>query len=278
MHIDGRYGDLNEAQNAILKSGTELLGAKMLLLSPQKPNNLHESITHELIAPLTYFEYGLFVIYALHQFISTEFALIVQNDGWVLNGKNWKEDFFKYDYIGAPIHLARVKSSREEVILRVFKWTQYLNNINYDIDIVMNGGFSLRSKRLLRAPQEMSLPFLIKPSQKLSAHNKLILENDSHLEDVQLCLVMKKQLEKNGIKFAPLNIAKFFSFEHLAPFLHKNFDLNKVLGHHGKLRRFKSLDPLEISYSEKEEIVNKKFGEKSVIELFKQYNYSVKFK
>ncbi len=262
VHIDGRYGDLIEAQNAILKSGIELPGAKMLLLSPKKPRTLHQSIAHESIAPLSYFEYSLFVIYDLYQFIPTEFALIVQNDGWVLNGKNWINDFFEYDYIGAPIHFARVKRCEEEKFIKNFNWTQYLNNPNYIIDIVMNGGFSLRSKRLLKTPSDIRLPFE---------------ENNSKQEDVQLCLFMKKQLEKNDIKFAPLNLAKKFAFEYLTPLLHHNIDLTRILGHHGQLRCFESLNPLKISYREKEEIVNKVFGEKSIIQLFKEYNYEIKF-
>lgn len=262
VHIDGRYDDLIEGQNALLKSGIELPGARMLLLSPKKPSNLHQSITHESIAPLSYFEYSLFLIYELYQFIPTEFALIVQNDGWVLNGKNWVQDFFEYDYIGAPTHYARVKRSEKEKFLKNFNWVQYLNNSNYIVDIVMNGGFSLRSKKLLKTPRDILLPFI---------------ENNSRQEDVQLCLFMKNQLEKNGIKFAPLNLAKKFAFEYLSPLLHSDIDLTKILGHHGKLRCFESLNPLKISYSEKEEIVNQVFGEKSIIQLFKEYNYEIKF-
>ena len=126
----------------------------------------------------------------------------------------------------------------------------------------MNGGFSLRSKKLLKMPSDMVLPFI---------------ENNSRQEDVQLCLFMKNQLEKNGIKFAPLNLAKKFAFEYLSPLLHSDIDLTKILGHHGKERYFESLNPLKISYSEKEEIVNKVFGEKSIIQLFKEYNYEIKF-
>ena len=262
VNIDGRYDNLIEAQNALLKSGIELSGARMLLLSPKKPSNLHHSIVHESIAPLSYFEYSLFIIYDLWQFIPTEFALIVQNDGWVLNGINWVQDFFEYDYIGAPTHYARVKRFEEEKFLNNFNWVQYSNNSNYIVDIVMNGGFSLRSKKLLKTPSDILLPFI---------------ENNSRQEDVQLCLFMKNQLEKNGIKFAPLNLAKKFAFEYLSPLLHSDIDLTKILGHHGKLRSFESLNPLKISYSEKEEIVNKVFGEKSIIQLFKEYNYEIKF-
>lgn len=262
VHIDGRYGDLIEAQNAILKSGIELPGAKMLLLSPKKPSTLHQSIVHESIAPLSYFEYSLFMIYDLYQFIPTEFALIVQNDGWVLNGKNWIKDFFKFDYIGAPIHFARVKRFEEEKFVKNFYWVQYLNNPNYMVEIVMNGGFSLRSKKLLKMPRDILIPFI---------------ENNSKQEDVQLCLFMKNQLEENGIKFAPVDLAKKFAFEYLNPMLHKDIDLTKTLGHHGKLRLFESLNPLKITYSEKEEIVNKIFGEKKIIQLFKEYNYEIKF-
>jgi ADP-heptose:LPS heptosyltransferase len=68
-------------------------------------------------------EYSRFVVKELYKYINTEFCLIIQHDGYVLNGKSWSDDFYNYDYIGAP-------------------WL-YTDGRN-----VGNGGFSLRSFRL----------------------------------------------------------------------------------------------------------------------------------
>jgi hypothetical protein len=68
-------------------------------------------------------EYSEFVIKRLNQYFDTEFVLLIQHDGYVLNGKSWLPEFLNCDYIGAP-------------------WL-YSDGKN-----VGNGGFSLRSKKL----------------------------------------------------------------------------------------------------------------------------------
>ncbi|WP_299337117.1 DUF5672 family protein [uncultured Psychroserpens sp.] len=110
--------------------------------------------------------YSQFVIEELHKYIETEFVLIIQFDGYVLNPQAWTSDFLNYDYIGAPC--------------------------NWGIG---NGGFSLRSKKLL----------------KLLANDQHIKEH--HPEDIQICVTYKSYLESKGIKFATLDIARQFSVE-----------------------------------------------------------------
>lgn len=70
--------------------------------------------------------YSEFIIKKLNYFFQTEFVLVCQHDGYVLDGNCWNEEFLKYDYIGAP-------------------WL-YIDGKN-----VGNGGFSLRSKVLQHA-------------------------------------------------------------------------------------------------------------------------------
>ncbi len=68
-------------------------------------------------------EYSRFIIKELYQYFDTLHCLVIQHDGYVLNGDNWSEDFLHYDYIGAA-------------------WL-YGDGRN-----VGNGGFSIRSKKL----------------------------------------------------------------------------------------------------------------------------------
>jgi ADP-heptose:LPS heptosyltransferase len=68
-------------------------------------------------------EYSHFIIKELTKYFDTDFVLIIQHDGYVLNGKRWLPEFLKYDYIGAP-------------------WL-YSDGKN-----IGNGGFSCRSKKL----------------------------------------------------------------------------------------------------------------------------------
>lgn len=67
--------------------------------------------------------YSLFCIKELHKYFDTDYVLLVQNDGWVICGDSWEDEFYNYDFIGAP-------------------WL-YQDGRN-----VGNGGVSLRSKRL----------------------------------------------------------------------------------------------------------------------------------
>jgi len=75
-------------------------------------------------------EYSEFCIKELNDYFDTEFILLIQHDGLVLNGDCWDNNFLKFDYIGA-------------------KWNYPKGERN-----VGNGGFSLRSKKLQSALQE----------------------------------------------------------------------------------------------------------------------------
>lgn len=64
--------------------------------------------------------------------------------------------------------------------------------------VVGNGGFSLRSKKMLSLCAKLA---------KENAFQK------SHPEDLVICVYDRKLIEENGIKFAPYEVAKNFSFE-----------------------------------------------------------------
>lgn len=70
----------------------------------------------------TWEQYNEFVINNLNTHFNTSHCLLIQWDGYVLDGKQWSDDFLNYDYIGA-------------------KWLYKERNVG-------NGGFSLRSKKL----------------------------------------------------------------------------------------------------------------------------------
>ena len=107
---------------------------------------------------------------------SEDRLLIIQWDGFPVAQKYWTDEFLKYDYIGAPLHGPE-------------GWW------------VGNGGFSLRSKKLLRSIKELNI--------RVDGSSK-----QDQPEDQLICLRNGARLKKNGIEFAPLNIAKKFSFQH----------------------------------------------------------------
>jgi hypothetical protein len=115
--------------------------------------------------------YSRFVIKDLHSYVDTEFALLVQWDGFVVNAQAWSDDFLDHDYIGA-------------------KWI-----FHDDGHTVGNGGFSLRSKRLLEALRD---PHVV----------------PGPTEDDTICRTYRTYLEqRHGIRFAPESVADRFSFE-----------------------------------------------------------------
>jgi hypothetical protein len=116
-------------------------------------------------------QYSEFCIREMAQHIHTSHALIFQHDGFVNNWRAWDNDWLQYDYIGAP-------------------WW-YQDGMN-----VGNGGFCLRSKRLM----------------DILATDPNITQ--LHPEDHHICRTYRPYLEsKYGIKFAPYEVAERFSFE-----------------------------------------------------------------
>lgn len=142
-----------------------------------------------------------------YNLIDSEFVLIVQDDGFVVNAELWDNDFLNYDYIGAPWPaeqdwVERQKSSR-------------FMPIGYNQ--VGNGGFSLRSRKFLQ----------------LSSHFR---ECNGYGEDAFLCTVNYDYMINNGIKFAPVDLAKKFSYENPLEnwSTQIEFDGNKHFGFHGR--------------------------------------------
>jgi hypothetical protein len=222
------HNDGASAIPAILRSMRELPGSKGLLLSPQKPKNLPPQIDWTEILPLDYRQYSLFAMFSLHNFIQTEFCLIVQDDGWVINGKSWQKEYFDYDYIGGPCHAAFVGSE----LVPAYQW---VGTSNPTPTVIQNGGLSLRSKKFLKAP---------------SCHGALYYFSEDQVfqnEDVQLTGIYRPQLEKLGIKFAPNHLAKQFSVEYLGPIFHDDIDLSNLLGVHGQTRKLIEENTIQIT-------------------------------
>lgn len=126
-------------------------------------------------------DYNQFMVRDLVHYFNTTHVLVSQWDGFVLDPNCWRPAFLQFDYIGAPWppELLLEDSFRER---------------NY---VVGNGGFSLRSKKL---------------QQVLHDHyHDLDFTHPS--EDVVICQYNRAFLESKGIKFAPPEAARLFSWE-----------------------------------------------------------------
>jgi len=119
-------------------------------------------------------DYNNIVLNDIIECINTEIVLIIQYDGFVVNPEKFTSEFLNFDYIGAP--------------WEIFNYRK-----------VGNGGFSLRSKRLLSAAKEyaFSRPY-------------------GQAEDYFICKEIAELLEgRYEIKFAPHAIAQKFSTEEI---------------------------------------------------------------
>ena len=129
-------------------------------------------------------DYSRFMIYHLNDYINTKYVLTIQYDGFIINTDAWKDEFFNYDYIGAPWPW------REEAFV-----TPYGEHIS-----VGNGGFSLRSKKLLEVPSKVEVPFDVVAMNDFYRMFGSINWN----EDGNICVHNRHIFEAQGCKFAPV--------------------------------------------------------------------------
>ena len=152
--------------------------------------------------------YSKFILSDLNNFIKTDFCMLIQSDGFILNNNLWKDDFTEYDYIGAPW---------PSVLQLINSDTNQIQNITLSNNRVGNGGFSLRSKKLLEVTSLIDVDNLKLPTLS---------------EDLIICHYMYNWLTSNGLRFAPLDLAIDFSFE---TELDQNVNsLQESFGFHGK--------------------------------------------
>jgi hypothetical protein len=283
VNVDGRPGDLLETQRALHHSAMQLPGARCLMLSAEKPKSLLPPIEHIQISPLGYLEYSLFITYALHHFIETDYALIVQNDGWVLNGSAFTQDFFEFDYIGAPTAMADIimNGTKSRTFVRKFHWAarEIAHEPGVKINFSMNGGFSLRSRKFLKTPSLLQMDYRLRPPEVAKGRDGYWMRwNEGDVwEDVYHCVINRAAMDDAGIRFPPVSTGVKFAFEHLNPIIHKDVDVSKIFGHHMSARRLVSLDPLTMRYARTEKEALSTVMEDRVIEAFRKLGYKVEF-
>lgn len=168
----------------------------VVILTPYQNHVEHPTIKFIHIDPInSIYEYSQFCLRELHKHIKSKHCLLFQWDGCISNPYIWDNDFLKYDYIGAP-------------------WSQNAKWIKerYDVnsDIVGNGGFSLRSLKLLYECRNM----------RLLSH-----------EDAVISLIYRKALIDKGLKFADAETGKRFAIEEPIDNRHKYIT---SFGFHGR--------------------------------------------
>lgn len=113
---------------ALQYSSKEIKFKNKKILSNRIPGNLPDDIEFIQIPEFhRRDQYSDFVMNNLGDYVDGEFAMMIHDDGFVINPHLWTDNFLKYDYIGAP-------------------WP---GPIEQTEGRVGNGGFCIRSKKLI---------------------------------------------------------------------------------------------------------------------------------
>ena len=116
-------------------------------------------------------------------FVLTDFALCIHHDGYIINPAKWTDDWFQYDFIGAPW-------PREP-------HPRHPGKSDYPNSRVGNTGFCLKSQA-----------FMQNCATFIGSFNEDRLGGDTFY-----CQIVRPELEKLGMKYAPVEVAADFSWE-----------------------------------------------------------------
>jgi hypothetical protein len=127
--------------------------------------------------------YSRFLLSGLINHVETSHCLVVQWDGHVTDATRWRPEFLDHDYIGAS-------------------WPQF--DDGHDVG---NGGFSLRSRRLMELCRDPAF-------------------TPCHPEDLAIGRTNRAWLEGQSMRFAPRELADMFAAERAG-------DPRVTFGYHG---------------------------------------------
>jgi hypothetical protein len=164
------------AKEMVAQTTSRMDFADIVMFSNQ--DNLIDGAKHVAIGDTMDIQgYCDLILKGLVDHVKTDHVLIVQWDSMVYNSKRWTNAYLNYDYIGAP-----------------WPWQPTHSRVG-------NGGFSLRSRRLLEALQDPAL--VVDPTNY-----------NSRQEDNFICLLHSEYLaQKYNIRWPDWSLAKEFSYE-----------------------------------------------------------------
>lgn len=140
------------------------------------------------------------VIYDLPKHIETEFCILIHADGFIIHPEMWNPDWLNYDYIGAPWPMPNDDFSYRDIKGEIIR---------------VGNSVSLRSKRLMDLANDLNLEW--KPFHGF------------YNEDGFICVNYRHKYLEAGMKFAPIEVAKYFSKEHD---VFENADVTKTFAFH----------------------------------------------
>jgi hypothetical protein len=206
--VEGNYSFeiADQAIRVLLHCSKEINFGEKIFISPPIEHTTKKAldsngIIHYDIPQFDWLDYNRFVVKDYYKYIKTDFCLVVQRDGFILNPHLWDDRFLDYDYIGAkwcPHHLAGCR------------WIYPETRQRGPLNLVGNGGFSLRSKKSLY--ETANAPFPVNGP-----------------EDAYICNNHLDYFLERGLKYGTEEIADKFSRE-----MNKSLSFDQVFGFHGE--------------------------------------------
>jgi len=145
------------------------------------------------------------VFYNLGDYIQTDYALLIHNNGYVVHPECWKDEWLQYDFAGSPFPIPQDNYSYRD--------------INGVLQRVGNS-VGLRSKKLMQLPKKLGIEW-----KKFHGWDN---------EDGAISVNYRHIFEKNGCKFMPFEEALYFGREHELP---ENAAINNTFVFHNYLGR-----------------------------------------
>ena len=181
--------EIEKAIAALEKSREKIDFGEVKLISHEKPDGLPPDINFEQCQPINNATtYSAVIFSRLTEYVDTDYCLLIQYDSWVINPELWNDEWLQYDYIGAPWAI---------------KDDAYICHDTGEHVRVGNGGFSLRSKKIMNAPLIYQLP--------------LLQEQGWYNEYGNIAVYWRKKMLHLGVKYAPVEVAARFSYENPVP-------------------------------------------------------------
>ncbi|MCL2792960.1 MAG: hypothetical protein FWD87_07695 [Spirochaetaceae bacterium] len=175
-----------ETIQAIKYSAKKIKFGDCVFISHKKPFWLPQYIRFEQTTELKNIDaFNYKMLFELYKYIKTDFVLLVHYDGFVVNPDMWRSEFLDYDYIGSP-------------------WADNFQKDIYGNTIRVGNGVSIRSKKLLELPAKFNMQFNFG-------------EGFANHEDTFICCRYRHFFLQHGIKYAPLEVAKYFGHEAMIP-------------------------------------------------------------
>lgn len=173
-----------ETIQSLLYSSRDIDFGSIKILTHTKPQDLPEQIEYVEIPEIKdIMDYNQFCFSELGQYIQTSHGLLTQYHAFIIEPKMWNNDWLECDYLGAiwPLRQGSFKANNGEIVRNG------------------NGGFSLRSKRLMEIPKEKGW--------------ELRQDQGYWNEDGNLTVYWRREMLELGINYGTTMEAAAFAYE-----------------------------------------------------------------